>query len=121
MAVVDNFLISLIDPAQANSRDGYQEKFGPGSQPTGNAADYPDPQEVLAYMRDRRDTLVSILQGLDDEDLRTRTPPGTPEFLKDWESIFRMASWHEGLHSGQVSVAHRALGNKSIINPPVTR
>lgn len=115
MATVDNFFISLIDPAQAKPLPGYQEKFGPGSHPTNRAEDYPDPQEVVACMRERRDTLLSILKSLPEEKLSTPTPAGTPSFLKDWESIFRMASWHEGIHSGQVAVAHRSLGHKPIV------
>lgn len=114
MGVLDNFFISLIAPDKARGVQGYAEKFGPGSRPSGEAADYPPVEEVLAYMRERRKALSDLLDGMSDEDLNRRTPEGTPEFLREWSDVFRTASWHEGLHSGQVSVAHRALGNKPV-------
>lgn len=116
MAVFDNFLIGLIDAGQKRDIAGYQEKFGPGSQPTNRPADYPPAEEVLAYMRERRAALLSLLESLSEADLARPTPPGTPDFLKDWGSIFKTASWHEGVHSGQVSVARRALGHDPLVN-----
>ncbi len=114
MTVVDNFLISLIAPDKVAELPGYSEKFGPGSTPVNDPAAYPSTAEVLAAMRERRETLLSILAGLKKEDLDRPTPAGTPEFLRDWGSIFRTASWHEGVHSGQVAVARRALGHKPL-------
>ena len=67
-------------------------------------------EEVLAYMRERRAVLLELLADLSDEDLAKPTPEGAPEFLPDIGSVFETAVWHEGLHSGQLSVARRALG-----------
>jgi hypothetical protein len=61
-------------------------------------------------MRERRQALLSVLDGLSEEDLSKPTPPGSPEFLPDVASVFETAIWHEGLHSGQVSVVRKALG-----------
>jgi uncharacterized damage-inducible protein DinB len=116
MGVVDNFLISVIDRERAQPREGFQETFGMGSQPTSDPAKYPAPEEVLAYMRDRRQALLALLESLTEEDLSNPTPTGTPAFLPDYGSLFQLAAWHEGLHSGQVSVAHRALGNPPIVS-----
>ncbi|MBX9791406.1 MAG: DinB family protein [Pirellulales bacterium] len=115
MGVSDDFFISLVAPERAKRRPELVERFGTGSQPVGDASAYPPVAEVLAYMRERRQTLMEILDSLSEEDLLTRTPPGTPDFLRDKASVFQTASWHEGLHSGQVSVAHRALGHKPVV------
>jgi hypothetical protein len=110
MATSDNFFVSLLAPDRAESNERFQKCFGVGSQPTANAADYPAPEEVLAKMHDRRQQLLQILEGLSDDDLSQRLPQGAPDFLSDKASVFEMAIWHEGLHSGQVSVARRSLG-----------
>ena len=61
-------------------------------------------------MRDRRAVLLQIFDDLPEDDFSNPTPEGTPNFLGDIGSVFEMAIWHEGLHSGQLSVTRRSLG-----------
>jgi hypothetical protein len=61
-------------------------------------------------MRDRRAVLLSILDGLREDELSQPMPPGSPEFLKDVGAVFETSIWHEGLHSGQLTITRRALG-----------
>jgi hypothetical protein len=110
MAVSDNFFLSLIDKSQVRGIDGFKERFDVGSRPTSNSSDYPPPAEVLAQMRERRQALLDALERLSEEDLSKPTPPGAPDFLPDYASVFELAIWHEGLHSGQISVVRKALG-----------
>lgn len=115
MAHSDNFFISLIAPQRAKSLAGFPEKFGVGSSPSGKMEDYPMVEEVLAAFRERRTTLLSILDELAVDQLTTKTPEGAPEFLPDFAAVFEAAIWHEGLHSGQLSVARKSLGFPSIM------
>jgi len=114
----DNFFISLLAPDQAVSRPGWGELFGMGSQPSPKVEEYPPVPEILSYLRERRETLLALLDRYDDGALATKTPPKTPEFLADYGSIFQMASWHEGMHAGQLTVARRALGHGPVMGPP---
>src|SRR5262245_29582142 len=41
MAHTDNFMISILEPAQAQRIDGFAEKFGTGSVPSPKPEDYP--------------------------------------------------------------------------------
>jgi hypothetical protein len=91
-------------------RAGFAEKFGVGSRPTSEPSDYPPVADVLAFMRDRRAVLLDIFDSLSEEDFAKLTPEGTPSFLADIGSVFETAVWHEGLHSGQLSVTRRSLG-----------
>jgi hypothetical protein len=115
MGVTDNFFLSIVAPDKVRDEPGFSEKFGMGSHPTGNAADYPPVEQVLGYMRDRRQTLLAALAAMNEEDLNQPTPQGTPDFLSNIASVFETAIWHEGLHSGQVSMVHRALGNPPLM------
>lgn len=114
MGVSDDFFVSLVAPQRTARRPDLVERFGTGSQPVGDPSAYPPVAEVLSYMRERRQTLLDVLESMSDEELQRTTPPGTPDFLRDYASVFQTASWHEGLHSGQVSVTHRALGHKPV-------
>ncbi len=61
-------------------------------------------------MRECCSVLLAIFASVTEEDLAKPTPEGTPNFLADVGSVFEMAVWHEGLHSGQLSVTRRSLG-----------
>lgn len=110
MANTDNFFISVLDPARVRDLGDLTRLFGTGSQPVSDPSVYPAPETVLAAMRERRAVLMSILDSLAEEDFAKKTPPGTPEFLSDLGSVFEMAIWHEGMHTGQLSIARRAIG-----------
>lgn len=114
MATSDNFFLSLIAPDKKKDMPEFQTKFGMGSQPTNEPDAYPQPESVLATMRERREALLSTLDGMTDDDLAQKTPEGAPDFLPDVGSVFEVVIWHEGRHSGQLSVARRALGHKPL-------
>ncbi|MCI0360104.1 MAG: DinB family protein [Planctomycetaceae bacterium] len=114
MAQVDNFFISLVAPQRARDLPGYPGKFGMGSQPTGSPEDYPPPESVVATMRERRRVLLEVLADMSDDDLAKKLPAGTPDFLSDVGSVFETAIWHEGQHSGQISITRRAMGHKPL-------
>lgn len=109
IALVENFAIQVLDPRRALEKPRFREKFAVGTCPTSDPADYPSPEEVLAYLRERRATLHELLDPLEDEDLGKPAPPGSPRFVPDLGSIFHIAAWHEAMHSGQVNTLHRAL------------
>ncbi len=111
IGVVDNFFIAVVDPSRARPLPEFEAKFNMGSAPTNRPEDYPPPEEVLQYMRERRATLTDLLEALSLDDLSRPTRAGTPSFLPDVASVFEAAVWHEGLHTGQMSVARRALGH----------
>ncbi|MEX0866685.1 MAG: DinB family protein [Pirellulales bacterium] len=110
LAQTDNFLVSLVAPEKALPLPQYQECFGMGSQPTDDLAAYPPVAEVQQTFRERRAAMLELLESITEEDLAAPLPAGTPDFLSDKGSAFEMAVWHEGMHSGQLSVARRSLG-----------
>lgn len=110
MATSDNFFISLLDASQVKDLGESQRLFGVGSHPVNDPAVYPPPEDVVEQMRERRRTLLSLLEGLSEEDLARKTPAGSPDFLSDFGLVFGAAAWHEGVHTGQLSIARRAIG-----------
>ncbi|QGJ72116.1 DinB family protein [Planctomycetales bacterium 10988] len=114
LAHTDDFFISLIEPEKKEDTFQATEMFGMGSQPVADLSAYPPIDEVRSRMKERREVLLDVLSSLTEEDLKKETPPGTPEFLKNYESVFQTAIWHEGMHSGQLTVTRRALGHPPI-------
>jgi uncharacterized damage-inducible protein DinB len=115
MASTDNFFLSVVRPERAIDLKDLQPHFGMGSQPVDDPNVYPPAETVLAAMRERRAALLDVLGSLTDADLAAKTPDGTPDFLPDLASVFEMAVWHEGLHTGQLGVTRRALGHKPVM------
>lgn len=110
MAHTDNFFLSILAPERAKSLGKFTELFGVGSAPVDDPAAYPAAEEVTAVMRERRAALLALLDTLTDDALTQPTPPGSPDFLPDFGSVFETAIWHEGVHSGQLSLVRRSLG-----------
>lgn len=111
MANTDNFFLSILAPQFCRPLDDFNRLFGVGSVPSPNPADYPPPAEVLEVMRERRRSLLAFLDSLAEESLAQPTPAGAPDFLPDLASVFETAIWHEGRHSGQLSLVRRSLGH----------
>ncbi len=116
MGLSDNFFISQIAPELRVNRPEFQAHFGTGSVPSSQLDDYPPIADVLEFMRDRRGVLLALLERLPEEDLSKPTSKSSAKFLPDVASVFQTAIWHEGLHSGQVSVTRRSLGRPCAAN-----
>ncbi len=115
MGTTDNFMLSLVRPDLCEVNDQYGTLFGLGSQPSADISSYPAVESVLGFMADRREKLLQALDEMSDEQLAQATPDGAPEFMPDNASVFETAVWHEGLHSGQISLIRRSLGFDPIV------
>jgi uncharacterized damage-inducible protein DinB len=115
---VDNFAVRVIAPEKAKEPAHYHELFGMGSQPSNNPANYPPVDEVVNYMRERRQTLIAAAENLPESDLDKPMPKGAPAFLSDFASLLEMLAWHEGMHAGQLTVVRRALGHEPLMTRP---
>lgn len=115
MALVDNSFLRRVAPEKGVEREDYVAKFGRGSVTTGDPADYPPAEEIVAFMRDRRQLMVEEIAKFTDDDLTKPLPPGFPPFLPDFGQLFAFYAWHEGMHSGQISMIRRALGHPPMV------
>ena len=120
LGLADNAFLSRFRPQLAKKPDGWDELFWFGSQPQSERTAYPSSADVMAYLRERRETLLKVLDEITDDELNAPAPAagerspiaGAPCF----GHIFLFAAVHEGMHAGQLTVAHRGLGH-----PPLLR
>lgn len=121
LGLADNAFASVFRPAVDSKPAGWDELFWFGSQMTDDRSLYPDAATVLDYYRDRRETFLSVLDELTPSDIEQPAPAadqrspiaGAPN-LGSW---LLFALWHEGLHTGQLSICHRGLGHAPLIQP----
>jgi len=118
IGVADNSMIGMLDPLKMDPRSDMKELFGGRSTPSNDLSDYPPPAEVRAWKDDRRQVLLKLVADLSDEDLDRPTPDSAPPFMPDVGTALQFMAWHEGLHAGQITVPHRALGNAPIAGRP---
>ena len=111
-AVTDNMLVGQIDESGKVELEGYWEKFGMGSTPVADAAQYPTKAELLEVMAERRRTLLALVDGLDDAGLGRATTGPVKDFAPTIGELVRMIGWHEVMHAGQLSMVRRSLGFK---------
>lgn len=111
LAVADDAFTGMMDPARSERRDNYRTWFGRGSQPSYETDHYDSPDQIMAYLRERRQALLLVLDELPDADFTRATPDTAPPFMYDYGSVFHMAAWHESLHTGQLTLIRRRLGH----------
>ncbi len=123
LANSDNAIVGMIAPEKKVEGPAFTAKFRAGTQPTGNPSDYPPAEEVLAYWRERRQALASVVEGLTDADLEKPLPQGSPlaARLPDAGGLVSFISFHEGMHAGQLTMARRALGFKPVVDVPAPK
>lgn len=121
LALADNLFASKFRPEVDHKPEGWEELFWFGSQVNDDTERYPEPDVVRQYFDGRREILISVLKELSDAELSQPAPPvearspiaGAPNIGQ----AFFFIAYHEGMHSGQLSVIRRGLGHQPLYGP----
>ena len=117
LGLADNMFLKKLDPAAGDDKN-WDEEFWFGSEIHGDSDKYPATDEVLAYCRERRAKLLETIDGLSDEFLLSPTPDeGMFADAPNMAQMLLFISYHEGIHCGQFTIAHRSLGNEPMFKP----
>lgn len=118
LALADNMFAASMSGGEKSFPKGWSELFWFGSEVHSEASKYPPAEEVLKYFREQRERLLEVLDGLSDEFLAGPTPDdGMFEDAPNMAQMLIFASFHEGIHFGQFTVAHRSLGHSPLFQP----
>lgn len=119
LGLADNAFIGNFREDLKQKPDGWDDFFWFGSELRADTSVYPGSEELLGYFRERRETLLKVLDECTDEQLNAPAPTeGSPiAGAPNIGHYFLFAAVHEGVHFGQLSVAHRGLGNGPMITP----
>lgn len=119
LAMADNFMASQLRPELDNPVDErWKERYWFGSTPSRRDEDNIDVQQALDYMADRRKALLECLESMSDEKLAAPLPDDSPfAQFPNRLHVFLFNAQHEGIHFGQLTVAHRGLGRDPVYQP----
>lgn len=118
LALADNFMMSQIRPDRDVRPDNFEAKYWFGSKPSGACEDNVKTEEALNYFKDRRVNLMSIFDDINEKEWKTKPVEGSPfGNFPSLGHLFLFNTMHEGIHFGQLTVCHRALGNPPMRGP----
>lgn len=110
LAHTDHYFLTAVAGQPASIPAEWDELFGMGSAPTADAARYPSPTELRDYLGSLRQTLQAWFAGLDERDANASLPEELRMFAPTVGALTHSLAWHEGLHTGQLTVVRKSLG-----------
>lgn len=118
LGLADNMFLEQLDEAAGKKPSGWDELFWFGSEIRSDSNLYPATEEVVDYAKDRRTQLMAAIDLLTDEFLLSPTPDeGMFGDAPNMAQMLIFASFHEGVHAGQFTIAHRGLGHRPLFQP----
>lgn len=96
-----------------NPCQSLHDKFGGGSQPDPNAAEYPSYEELLSRLRSMDEEFMAWLESTSEEELDQAiagVPPQFELYFGTWRHMFLMRAMHWMNHRGQLADCRRAAG-----------
>lgn len=95
----------------------WMARFGPGSTPVSDRAEYPSKDELLATMRRTHARAIELLAQATAEQLDSPNPTQffPTEFPTVGALITHLMTTHAALHLGQLSAWRRALGKDAVL------
>lgn len=110
LAGTDDFFLNAVAGQPPKLPPHHKELFGMGSKPTPDPRAYPPFEEIKNRLGERREALVSWLKSLNPRKLDEPLPENLKMFASSHAALPASMAWHEGLHSGQLTVIRRSLG-----------
>lgn len=110
MAWTDDYFLQKLGGKPSALPADWGEKFGMGSKPSSDAGAYPPASEVREKFNNLRESLVAWYRGLSDEQLAAPLPEDLSGFAPNHAAWAGTMGWHEGLHTGQLTMARKSLG-----------
>lgn len=118
IALADNMFACRVQGKEVEMPAGWGELFWFGSEVHSDASKYPPVEDVLAYFRERRENLMKVVDEMDESVLLGPAPSeGMFADAPNLAQLLIFAAYHEGIHSGQATVAHRSLGHEPLRKP----
>lgn len=110
VTVTDDYVMHELGKQPRQLAEQWHRLFGPGSTPVADAGAYPGVEEVRAAAGRQREAFVRWMRSLPDEQLDSPVPEDWREFCSVYANLPAALAWHEGMHTGQVTVIRKALG-----------
>lgn len=110
LACTDEFFLNKIGGKPFNRFESWSGKFFMGSKPSANVSDYPPVSEVKKVLDENRNRFLDWAGSMTEADALTALPEDFKNFAPDRATMLSTIAWHEGMHTGQLSMIRKALG-----------
>ena len=110
IAVSEDFFHSTIAGVPSIFPESWGKLFGINSECVADAKAYPSKAELVDALEKSRAAFVGWVSGLEEAGLRRELPENLRQFGPDVAGLIAKMGFHEGFHTGQLSVARRAQG-----------
>ena len=110
IAYADDVFRSNLGNKPARCSDNWVKLFGMGSTPQADAGVYPSLSEVRNALADNREGLLAWFGSMNAEELAKPLPEDFRTFAANFGMLMTSIAWHEGLHTGQLTVVRKSLG-----------
>ena len=117
LALADQRFAAQISGQQPESKPGWDELFWFGSEIQSDQEKYPPIDEVVNFFHEQRENLMKVIDQTDDDFFTQPPPEGRFSDAPNMGQMLIFASFHEGMHLGQFTVAHRGLGHSPLLQP----
>ena len=110
LAHADDFFMTALVKRPSKCSDDWKKLFGMGSTPQPEADAYPGLPELTESLSDRREELLGWFKAMTPQDFARPLPEDMAQFAANRGILMSSLAWHEGLHTGQLSVVRKSLG-----------
>ncbi len=109
LAQADDYFMTHVGNKPARCTESWGKLFGMGSTPKPDAATYPSLSEIKNSLADNREALLGWFGSMSGEDLNKPLPDDYKSFAADFGMLMTSIAWHEGMHTGQLTVVRKSL------------
>jgi len=111
LATTDDWFLKEMGVSESlELAEAWHTLFGGGSKSEDDASKYPSADELQKAMTAQRDRLVNWYSQRNAEELSVPSPEKWAKYAPTVGDFAFFLAWHEGYHTGQLSVIRKALG-----------
>ncbi len=115
LACADEFFLNKLGGKPFKKFEQWNKIFFKNSKPSPKASDYPPLAEVKEAFATNRENLVAWFKSLNEAALLKPLPEEIKGFALHHADAMNALAWHEGLHTGQLTVVRKSLGLAPIL------
>ncbi len=110
LAHADDFFLTTFKPRETKLSQSWHDLFGMGSKPVADKTAYPSMTEIKDMMATHGEELANWFGSMTDDQLQSELPEDWRTFAPSFAALMSKIAWHDGLHTGQLTMIRRNLG-----------
>lgn len=110
LACTDDYFLKEFAGRKSAIPEEWQQPFGMNSQAVADATHYPAYEKLIKALDERHEALVKWFNSMTEAQRAQPTAENWRPYAPTIGDLAGFIAWHEGYHTGQLSVLRRAFG-----------